>query len=381
VRVVMVSKAMVVGAYQRKLEALACLPGMDLTLIVPPAWRDRRGTSVLERVYTTGYEVRVAPLAFNGQYHLHFYPTLGRLLRELRPQVLHVDEEPYNLATWQALRLGRALGARGLFFTWQNLLRRYPLPFAYFEKANYSLAAHAIAGSQAAAQVLQSKGYAGPLAIIPQFGVDPELFSPASTREAFEEQPSSFQPGPSSPFVIGYAGALIPEKGVDLLLQACASLPTCNWRLKILGDGSERLALANLAHALGIAGQMELLGRVSSIEAATYYRQFDVLVLPSRSQANWMEQFGRVLIEAMACGVPVIGSSSGEIPQVIGDAGIVFAEGDPQALCGALAGLAADAGMRAELAARGRARVLERFTQAAVATDTHRVYQAMMEGA
>ena len=86
-------------------------------------------------------ELLVAPLVFSGQYHLHFYPTAGALLRRLRPDVLHVDEEPYNLATWQLLRIGQALGARGLFFTWQNLSRRYPWPFRHFEQANYRRAA------------------------------------------------------------------------------------------------------------------------------------------------------------------------------------------------------------------------------------------------
>ena len=110
-RVVMVSKALAVGAYQRKLEEIARLPGVELTAIVPSEWRDRRGRVTLERAHVTGYELIAAPLRFNGQYHLHFYPTLGRLLQQLRPDILHMDEEPYNLATWHALRLGQAVGA------------------------------------------------------------------------------------------------------------------------------------------------------------------------------------------------------------------------------------------------------------------------------
>ena len=107
-RVVMVSKALAVGAYQRKLEEIARLPGVELTAIVPSEWRDRRGLVRLERAHITGYELIAAPLRFNGQYHLHFYPTLGGLLQQLRPDILHMDEEPYNLATWHALRLGQA---------------------------------------------------------------------------------------------------------------------------------------------------------------------------------------------------------------------------------------------------------------------------------
>ncbi len=371
-RIVMLSKALVAGAYQRKLEELACLPGVDLTLIVPASWRDRRGETRLERAFTRGYRLLVAPLAFNGQYHLHWYPTLGRMLRSLRPEVLHVDEEPYNLATWQALRLGRACGARGLFFTWQNLPRRYPLPFSYFERASYMLAFHAIAGNQAASQVLRAKGFVGPISVVPQFGVDPEIFRPgqaAVRREVGAE------------LTIGYAGALIPEKGVDLLLRACARLQFAGWALEILGDGPERRRLEALGRELGLGGRVRFWGRVPSTEAPDYYRRFDLLVLPSVSRPNWIEQFGRVLVEAMASGVAVIGSSSGEIPQVIGEAGLLFPEGDVEALCHAITELAGDVSRRADLARRGRQRVLQRFTQRQVAAATYDIYQQMLSGA
>ena len=371
-RVVMLSKALVVGAYQRKLEELACLPGVDLTLIVPASWRDRRGETKLERAFTRGYRVLVAPLAFNGQYHLHWYPTLGRMLRGLRPEILHVDEEPYNLATWQALHLARSNGARGVFFTWQNLSRRYPLPFSYIERANYRLASHAIAGNQAALRVLRAKGYAGPVSVVPQFGVDPEIFHPGEPGERRTTE---------NEIIIGYSGALIPEKGVDLLLQACARLPFPGWTLEILGDGGERPHLEALALELGVAGRVRFWGRVPSTEAPAYYRRFDLLVLPSITRPNWMEQFGRVLVEAMASGVPVIGSSSGEIPAVIGEAGLVFPEGDVDALCRAISGLAGQAGRRAELARQGRQRVVQRFTQAQVAAATYSIYQEMLGSA
>lgn len=363
----MLSKALVVGAYQRKLAELARLPDIELTAVVPPSWRDRRGTVSLQRVYTDNYRLVVAPLAFNGQYHLHFYPTLGRLLRNLQPDILHVDEEPYNMATWQALRIGASLGAAGLFFTWQNLPRRYPWPFAHFERVNFQRARHAIAGNQAAVQVLRGKGYRGPVSVIPQFGVDPEHFSPAAERAR------------GGPFVIGYAGGLVPEKGIDLLLQACARLAATDWSLLILGEGPERQRLEALAAGLpSVARRIHFLGHLPSMETPGFYRQLDVLVLPSRSQANWTEQFGRVLIEAMACGVPVVGAMSGEIPQVIGDAGLVFPEGDVAALADRLSGLAADPAQRTMLAGLGRARVLAHYTQAQVAAETYEVYRQMV---
>jgi glycosyltransferase involved in cell wall biosynthesis len=373
-RVVMVSKALVVGAYQRKLEELARLGEIELTAVVPPEWRDRRSHVKLERAHTDGYELVVAPLIFAGQYHLHFYPTLGGILKRTRPDIVHMDEEPYNLATWHGLRLAEAAGAQGICFTWQNLNRRYPWPFRAFEAANYRRAAHVIAGNRTAVAVLTAKGYRGPVTVIPQFGVDPGIFRPAPEAGGQKPPPPTAPP----PFHIGYAGSLIPEKGVDLLLAACAALPDRAWRLTILGDGPERPRLAALAGETGIAAQVAFLGHRPSTQTPDIYRTFDALVLPSISRPNWIEQFGRVLTEAMACGVPVVGSDSGEIPNVIGDAGLIFPEGDAVALRDALARLLADPALRRDLAGRGRARVLAHFTQAQVAAATYRVYRAAL---
>ncbi len=164
-RVLMISKACVVGIYQRKLEEIAKL-GVDLTVIVPPVWRDPSGDLILERAHTQGYRLLVEPMQFNGNFHLHDYPTLGRRMRELRPELVHIDEEPYNRATWHALWLSRRIGAKALFFSWQNLVRSYPIPFAWGERWTLRSVDYAIAGTQSAADVWQQKGYRGRLAVI-----------------------------------------------------------------------------------------------------------------------------------------------------------------------------------------------------------------------
>ncbi len=115
-RVLMVSKACVVGAYQKKLEELARLPEMDLTVVVPPYWRDERGVTYLERQHTSGYQLVVEPMALNGHFHLHFYPGLGKQLRRVQPDLVHIDEEPYNLATAHALWLARRVRGKEPLF-------------------------------------------------------------------------------------------------------------------------------------------------------------------------------------------------------------------------------------------------------------------------
>ncbi len=360
----MISKACIAGHYQRKLEEIARL-GVELTVVVPPGWRDERGWMPLERGFTTGYQLLVTPMRFNGNFHLHYYPQLGQIIRQVRPELVHVDEEPYNLATWHAVRQSVHAGARTLFFTWQNLLRRYPPPFNWLEREVYARCPWAIAGNAQAVEVLRAKGYRGQVAVIPQFGVDPALFERGVAPNG-------------SPFVIGYAGRLVPEKGIDDLLRAVAGLEGV-WRLCVLGNGPQRERLITLAQTLGIAERVQWQPHVPTTQMPTHLRGFHALVLPSRTQPNWKEQFGRVLIEAMACGVPVVGSDCGEIPNVIGDAGLVFREGDVDALREQLRRLMNEPVLWQTLSERGYERVRSRFTQAHVACETVNVYRRLLD--
>jgi glycosyltransferase involved in cell wall biosynthesis len=362
--VVMVSKALVVGAYQRKAEEIA-RRGVKLTVLVPPSWRDRRGCQMATAFHTEGYTLRTIPLWLNGNFHLHFYPTLARELAHLQPDVLHMDEEPYNLATFLALGIAQRLGIAALFFTWQNLMRNYPPPFVWWERANYRRAGHALAGNQDAATVLRQKGYQGPLTVLPQFGVDPAIFT------------ASASPAVDAPLRIGYAGGLLPEKGLDLLLQACAALQGV-WQLTLVGEGESRAELVALAANLGITDRVRFDSRLESHSMPTFYQNLDVFVLPSRTLPTWKEQFGRVLIEAMSCAVPVVGSNSGEIPNVLGEAGLLFAEGNGDVLRGHLQRLLDEPTLRMRLGEAGRARVLARYTMQQIAAQTTDVYHALV---
>lgn len=360
----MLSKALVVGEYQRKLEAMASHEDVKLVCVVPPRWETEGRPLELEAGHTKGYRLAVQPIRFNGNFHLHHYPGFGRLLRELKPDLVHIDEEPYNLATLMALRDARAVGAKTLFFTWQNLPRRYPPPFAQMEQRVYRGADAAIAGTEEAAEVLRSKGYRGRLAVIPQFGVDAVRFSPT-------EAPA----GP--PWRIGFVGRLVEEKGLDVLLEAVALLRD-EWTLELIGSGPYRAELEAQAARLDVSERLKFRDQVPSGEIPDVMQGLHALVLPSLTRPNWKEQFGRALVEAMASGVPVIGSDSGEIPRVIGDAGLVTPEGNAPVLAAALRRLFGDTSFRADRAQRGRARVLERFTHQRIADQTVALYRDVL---
>ena len=114
--------------------------------------------------------------------------------------------------------------------------------------------------------------------------------------------------------------------------------------------------------------------------ALNVIRALDALVLPSRTMAVWAEQFGHVLIEAMAAGVPVIGSSSGAIPEVIGDAGLIFPEDDVGSLRRQLSWLLGDEALRKTLVHRGHERVRTRYTHAVIARAQRDIYVRLLAG-
>ncbi|MCB0182156.1 MAG: glycosyltransferase family 4 protein [Anaerolineae bacterium] len=377
-KVLMLSKACIVGAYQKKLEEMAAIDGVDLTVVVPPSWDDPRGPTRLEKLYTKGYELIVTDVVFNGNYHLHFYPKLRRIVRQVKPDIFHIDEEPYNLATFQAMRLAQSVNAGTVVFTWQNLLRRYPPPFSWMERYVLNRTDTLLVGNSEAADVWREKGYQGPIHHIPQFGVDPAIYyrrqrvTKKSKISVFKQRVARRPTQPA--LVIGYVGRLVEEKGLELLFLAASKL-IGPWSLQVLGDGPDRKRFEQMVQWLGISPRVTFDHKLPSTHLPHYFSGLDVLVLPSLSRPNWKEQFGRVLIEAMACGVITIGARTGAIPEVIGDAGLTFKEGSVDELQACLQNLLDEVSLRESLRQKGRRRIEEKYTQAAIARNTVDVYR------
>ena len=357
-RILLASKALVVGAHHDKLRALGANPDLDLLAVSPDRWIEQGRSQIAERPPPRGYEISYTPLALNGRYHLFWFRRLRQIVRRFRPDVLHIDEEPYNLATAIACRDAERYGIRPVFFAWQNLYRRYPPPFRWLER--YVLArADAIVGSEAAGDVLRRKGHTRRIEVIPQFGVDPELFAPRS------------RPRDPDRFVVGYAGRLVEAKGVDVLIRAVGSIGG-DVTLRLAGTGPAEPDLRRMSAAMaGVAFE----GVIPSADMPAFYNGLDVFVLPTVGRPGWTEQFGRAAVEAMACGVPTVVSASGELPHVVAQAGLVTPPADAHALADVLMGLRADPARREQLAEAGRAHVVRRYTTRAVADATAAFYR------
>ena len=351
-----------------KIERLQLQPDLRIRLVRPGrrVLPDRGGrVRALGRSSSFDGPLRV-PVWRPADPHRCLYGTLTFGLRRFRPDLVHVEEEPDSLAALQVClaRLAWAPSAGLVFHTWQNVRRELSPPVRALLATSLRAADAVLCASREAEEVVRSRGFAGlTRTILPQ-GVDVARFVPPVS------------PPPPGRFAIGYVGRLAPEKGCATLLEAVARLgPPCS--LTLVGDGPDRDALERRAADLGIGDRVRFRGPVehSSIPAAL--AAFDVVVLPSRTTRVWKEQFGRVLAEAMACTVPVVGSDSGAIPEVIGDAGLVFPEGDANALTARLCALRDDAALRRELGGRGRERAVREFSEARLAELTAAFYREL----
>ncbi|MBM4037014.1 MAG: glycosyltransferase family 4 protein [Planctomycetes bacterium] len=382
----MFSHSYVVAANHAKLERLARMPGVELSLICPRRIRREFGVYPVQRTHHSDYQIVPLRAIYASHNYRFLYLGAARALRRLAPDLLHIEEEPWSLAAWQAVRYTRRqrarIGAltpalsqreRGLkvvVFTWQNLRQRHGFPHGRLERAVLAAADAAIAGNADAAEILREKGFARPVHVLPQFGVDESVYVKRDERALRQELGLRG-------FVVGFAGRLVHEKGVTLLAEAVSHLAG-DWSLLVAGGGPLRQELARRFAQPPLAGRAVLLDTLPHAEMPRYLNCMDALVLPSRGATHWKEQFGHVLIEAMACEVPVIGSTCGEIPHVIADAGLTFPEGDAASLTDALRRLMASPEMRSDLAARGRQRVLNCYTDARIAQATFDIWREVL---
>jgi len=301
-----------------------------------------------------------------------FHPwQLRSILLRLKPDLIQVDEEPLSLALLQVMTLKNQLQCPIVFFSWENLPIKPRLGFSVVRHFNLSRADGAIAGTREAAQQLQKAGFRGQVAVIPQLGVSPEHFRPLRNEALRREL------GLRS-FTIGYLGRIVPEKGLWVLLKALALL-NADWHCLIVGEGSIRKEWLAQAEQMGLGHRVIWIPTVPHADVVRYINAMDVLVLPSLTTQRWKEQFGHVLIQAMSCQVPVIGSNSGAIPEVIGDTGIVVPEGDPSALARAIERLYRSEDERMALGKKGRERVLQHFTNEQIAQRTWLFWQEILD--
>lgn len=340
--------------------------GVVLQLLVPALWKGDLTGRLAPPQRWEGLTATPTPLpvVMPGAVPLHAYrEALGRHFYLFQPDAIYVENESYAVSTFQTAVANRLSVRRPLLFrNNQNLSKRHPFPFNLAERYVLDHAACANVVNEEAGAVLRAKGYKGRIAYMP-YGVDPGFYRPMDARPLRQALGLKGM-------VFGYLGRLVEEKGVLKLIEAFSRFhPEEDVSLLIIGDGPLRPEVESRLQAPGMVGRARYLPVVAHREVPLHLSAMDVLVLPSETRARWKEQFGRVLIEAPACGVPVIGSDSGEIPHLIERlrSGLVFPEGDVTALHAAMRRMAETPALHDACRERGRQEVEEQYAYSALA--------------
>ncbi|MGD1875413.1 MAG: glycosyltransferase [Mastigocoleus sp.] len=363
-RVLFISHAYVVGVNQGKLKAIADTEEVELALLAPSNWKALEWDRFLElEAPYPKISIYSAPVWFTGRVGAHIYNPwkVWQVINDFQPDLIQLEEEIFSLCALEVAFWSKIARKPMVVFGWENQQRSLPLPRQWVRDFVMNATNLYIAGNQDGATVLSNWNYPGKIEVMPQMGVDTKLFTPQTVKN---------QKLQYNQFNIGFLGRLVPEKGIDILFAAVSQLrkQDLKCQITICGSGTSEVQLRREAAKHQIEDIVIWKGAIRHQEAPTELAKFDVLVLPSRTIDTWKEQFGHVIIEAMAMGIPVIGSNCGEIPNVIANSALIFPEEDSKTLAAILKRAISDRSWLEEMGNYGIERVNKHYSHERIAT-------------
>lgn len=369
-RVLRIAHSSLTPALRHRERAMArCYPDVDLMVVTAKRWREAE--VLVEATPDDLFPVRTARTFLSKHIQLFAYDPrpIIKALRTHQPHLIDLGHEPYSLACAELLTLCGWFAPHVpiVMQTNQNICHNYPPPFNWFEQRSFRRVAAAYACSATVCEVLRAKGFNKPVPIVP-FGVDTEVFRPRAADAN----------GSGKPLTIGFVGRMLPGKGLNVLAAALEKLKSETWQLLVVGDGVEREEFERRLTSAGLIDRAVFTGAIDFDLVPEHFQRIDMLVLPTKTTKRISEQFGRVLVEAMASGVPVIGSTCGAIPDVIGNAGLVFTENDADGLADALRRMLLDDGLREHLVAAGLEQV-KQYSWERVAAKTYELFRQVLK--
>ena len=352
-------------AARGKLKALA---GLDLAVAaaVPDRWVPAGLSHEQQTAWVDDARVRTVPIPIRGSA-ADLNPrwrasALRTLLTDFRPDIIQIEEEPWTRGAAVAARIARRLRVPYVILARESLPRSYAPLARYRRNRVLGGAAGLTAVNELAARLALRVRPNLPCQIAPQLGVR----LPLTTDRV-----------PHAGLAIGFVARLVPEKGLDLLFRACVKL-IGRWSLTVVGTGPAQEELEGLAERLGLAGRVSWLGALPRDAVDQVWPRLDCIVIPSRTTPRWIEATPRAALDAMARGVAVVATSAGALPEIIGPAGLLVPEEDVGALTEVLQRLHDAPEEHQRLGAVGRRRVLEQFSDAAIAEQTRRFWAQLV---
>ena len=343
-KILVISHSLIERAPRARWRRMAAAnPDFHIRLLIPKRWISVGfGNEVVlegKEESEGNFEVRTVSLTSERNCSTYFVHRLRRELLDFNPDIIFPVHESYQLLQsiiWRKLFAPRA---RLPFFTMDVHPRTARLALSFNPKkmllnilnwSSWWLVRH---GTDAAMchypgieQQIRQDGYRQPVLIKTQIGVDEDVFLP----ETAERKAVRTQLGLDG-FVVGFVGRVTVDKGILDIASAMSRLPK-DVRLMVVGDGPDRTQVEEMATRAGWRDRLHLIGYVPFQDVARFTRAMDCLVAGSRTTETWTDTFPLVVAQAMATGIPVVGSDSGAIPFQLGGQGLVFDEGDADAI-------------------------------------------------
>lgn len=374
-KILSIGHSYVVAANRSIMRKVAHGDDFSIELAAPNFLHGSLRTLHLEQEDTDLFTIHPIKAYFSKWVHLMYYQNLDSIIVKGKYDLVHIWEEPYVLAGYQIAKRCVETQTPYFFRTAQSLNKKYPFPFSYFERFVVKHAKAWNAGASLVYQNLLERNYPKSTGVTISLGTDKNIFYPSKIdREAIRDDLKL------EGFVIGFSGRLVSVKGLDVLMAALeivAKTSTQKWSLLALGSGPYKEKIEQWAKALNFEERVKV-RLVAHDEMPKYMRAMDCLVAPSQTAKNWKEQFGRMITEAFATEVPVIGSTSGEIPFVIGEAGIVADEKKPLEWAEALIRLMEDPDLCEYYKKSGMQRFLSRYEVSEIAKKYCELYNLIL---
>jgi glycosyltransferase involved in cell wall biosynthesis len=300
---------------------------------------------------------------------------LPRLIRDF--DILHAAETAIPLSE-QAAELVTSRQPRLILTCWETIPFRFDDdPLLSRRKSIVRNATSLfIAVTERARATLLAEGVSADRVVVVPAAVDCERFHPDIPARGFRRQ---WDVPPSAPLVV-YVGRLIREKGLVELLRAFGASSSRHSHLVFVGSGDQSHRLRVAATALGVSERIRIVPSVSYADIPGVYAAADVVVAPSLPTPYWEEQFGMVLVEAMASGRALLSTSSGAISEVVGDGAVLVPPYDPEALSEALEQLLGDPQRRVALGQRAQERASRLYAIPRVAPQLADCYRRVLAG-
>lgn len=394
---VIISHAYVYSAYRAKIESLSEYHDLNITLITPEFGLEGGG----QKVYAEQYEGKqyhhiILSGYFTGKLNFFVFKNLKSTLKSLNPDMILLEEEYWTQIAAQVTYITKSffpqtklilLSQENICHIWEQEAKtayqkfRYA-SFHFIEKYVISKLDGLIFQFPEVWQDFENRidslGFKGKRGTFPQLGVDYNRFADNSPGL----QTIRAELGLSdNTFVYGYIGRITPEKGIEDMIHAFENWDKNNTKLIIIGNGDTEYVnqIKQLVQTLKLETIVIFKNAIPFEDIPAYFQLFNISLLLSHTTPIWKEQFGRVLVESMAAGTPVIGSDSGAIPLVIGNTGYIVAEQNIKAIRQALIEAIESKKQYVILSQLAQKRVKTEFSYEAIAHKTYTFIQEIQK--